>query len=248
MAQKEVHVAVATGRPYDLVKPVIDHLGLTGLSIINGGSQIVDVASGQVRYSRSLTAEALREIVKAVLPFGYRAKVAGRNFGSPIRSPKDITEGGEQLIVEAVAEKDASKIIAAISAIKGVASTYDFGAPHQAPAAFTAKSWTAGNFVDIHIVQAHATKRYGVTKLLELLDIQREDAIGMGDGQIDIPLLESVGLKIAMGNAPDEVKAIADFVAPSLAEDGVAFAIEHFVLGRTLPTQPQTFPGFSKLS
>jgi hydroxymethylpyrimidine pyrophosphatase-like HAD family hydrolase len=54
--------------------------------------------------------------------------------------------------------------------------------------------------------------------------------IAIGDGHNDMPLLEAAGLKVAMGNAPDEVKQLADYVAPSLADDGVAAAIDKFVL------------------
>ena len=45
-----------------------------------------------------------------------------------------------------------------------------------------------------------------------------------------IPLLMACGLKIAMGNAYEELKSIADYVAPPIEEDGVADAIEKFIL------------------
>ena len=52
----------------------------------------------------------------------------------------------------------------------------------------------------------------------------------MGDGYNDFPLLMASGLKIAMGNAVPELKEIADFVAPTVEEDGVAVIIEKFIL------------------
>lgn len=45
-----------------------------------------------------------------------------------------------------------------------------------------------------------------------------------------MPLFESVGFKVAMGNAPKELKEIADYVAPTVQEDGVADVIERFIL------------------
>jgi hydroxymethylpyrimidine pyrophosphatase-like HAD family hydrolase len=56
--------------------------------------------------------------------------------------------------------------------------------------------------------------------------------IAAGDSYNDLPLLEVCGLRIVMGDAPDELKAIADYVAPSIDEDGLAVAIEEFVLPR----------------
>lgn len=43
----------------------------------------------------------------------------------------------------------------------------------------------------------------------------------------DLPLFEASGLKIAMGNGAEELKAKADYVAPSIDDDGVAFAINN---------------------
>jgi hypothetical protein len=45
-------------------------------------------------------------------------------------------------------------------------------------------------------------------------------------------MLEACGFSVAMGNAPPEVKDAAEFVAPSVAEDGLAVAINEYVLPR----------------
>ena len=52
--------------------------------------------------------------------------------------------------------------------------------------------------------------------------------MAIGDNFNDLDMIEYAGLGIAMENAPDEVKAQADFVTTSNAEDGVATAIEKF--------------------
>ena len=80
------------------------------------------------------------------------------------------------------------------------------------------------------ITHADATKQHGVMEVAQILGIEKEDIIGVGDGYNDFPLLMACGLKIAMGNAVPELKAIADFVAPSVDEDGVAVVIEKFLL------------------
>ena len=60
--------------------------------------------------------------------------------------------------------------------------------------------------------------------------IDLADSVFYSDSYNDLPLLEVCGLRIVMGDAPDELKAIADYVAPSIDEDGLAVAIEEFVL------------------
>ena len=54
----------------------------------------------------------------------------------------------------------------------------------------------------------------------------------VGDSYNDLPLLNVCGLRIAMGDAPEELKAIAHYVAPSAEEDGLAVAIEEYLLPR----------------
>ena len=56
------------------------------------------------------------------------------------------------------------------------------------------------------------------------------EIMAIGDGANDISLLSSVGLAIAMGNAPDEVKAVADYVTLDVDHSGVAAAINKFLL------------------
>ncbi|WP_312974289.1 HAD hydrolase family protein, partial [Atlantibacter hermannii] len=54
--------------------------------------------------------------------------------------------------------------------------------------------------------------------------------MAIGDQENDIAMLEYAGIGVAMGNAIDSVKAVADFETKTNLEDGVAYAIEKFVL------------------
>ncbi|MCL6752683.1 Cof-type HAD-IIB family hydrolase [Nostoc sp. CCCryo 231-06] len=64
----------------------------------------------------------------------------------------------------------------------------------------------------------------------ELLGLQLANVMAIGDNFNDLEMLEYVGLGVAMGNAPARVQAIAQWVAPSVEEDGAAVAIEKFLL------------------
>ena len=59
--------------------------------------------------------------------------------------------------------------------------------------------------------------------------MKREDLMAFGDGFNDLSMLEYAGIGIAMGNAVDEVKAIADFITVSNDEDGIAIALEQLL-------------------
>ena len=64
----------------------------------------------------------------------------------------------------------------------------------------------------------------------EMLGLKAENVMTVGDNFNDVEMLEYAGVGVAMGDAPDDVKAIASWVAPSVELDGAAAAIEEFVL------------------
>ena len=66
--------------------------------------------------------------------------------------------------------------------------------------------------------------------LLNKLGLERKHLMACGDGFNDIPMMRYAGMAVAMENAQDETKEWADFVAPSNDNDGVAVAIEKYVL------------------
>lgn len=62
------------------------------------------------------------------------------------------------------------------------------------------------------------------------MGICREEIMAFGDGLNDLRMIREVGTGVAMGNARDEVKAAADYIALSNDEEGVARFIEEYVL------------------
>ncbi len=72
-------------------------------------------------------------------------------------------------------------------------------------------------------------KAYGVSKLLERLGYRRSQIVCCGDGFNDLPMIEYAGLGVAMDNAPEELKQLADYIAPSCDEDGLVDVIERFI-------------------
>jgi len=62
------------------------------------------------------------------------------------------------------------------------------------------------------------------------LGVSLEEVRAIGDGTNAIPLLTSAGLAVAMGNAPNELKAIAGYVTLDIDHAGLAAAINQFLL------------------
>lgn len=83
---------------------------------------------------------------------------------------------------------------------------------------------------DLEVIAGGIDKGEGLRFLLNHLGIAPEEVLAMGDGGSDVPLLQAAGIGVAMANATGSAKAAADFVTGSCEEDGVAAALEKFVL------------------
>ena len=83
---------------------------------------------------------------------------------------------------------------------------------------------------DLEVIAGHIDKGEGLRFLLDRLGIDPARVLAMGDGGSDLPMLRLAGLGVVPANALDEIKAEADWVTASCDEDGVAAAVERFVL------------------
>lgn len=92
-------------------------------------------------------------------------------------------------------------------------------------------------------------KRLAVSYLAEeIMALRPENVMAVGDDFTDIEMLQYAGIGVAMGNAPVAVKASADWVTTTIEKDGVARAVERWILRaqcnptrNQVPTRP---PGF----
>ena len=82
----------------------------------------------------------------------------------------------------------------------------------------------------VEIVHKDANKRNALENLAIKFNIKREEIIAMGDNFNDKDMIEYAGLGVAMGNAPDYLKDVAEFVTHSNDEDGVSHVLKKFIL------------------
>ncbi len=75
-----------------------------------------------------------------------------------------------------------------------------------------------------------ATKGAALARLAERLRVPRAEVVAIGDAHPDMCMIEYAGLGVAVGNAPPEVQAVADYVAPTCEDDAVAHVIGRFIL------------------
>lgn len=215
LASKKLHIGLATSRPLFMLEHILDQLQLTGPSIINSGSEIIDSATRKVIWQQPLAAKDAQLVLRYVTKHHLNAYANGAETDFAL-SPQYNEAKTLQIYVPAILDSLADHIVNDLSHIPTVAM-------HKVPS-FTPER------VSLLITHVRATKQHGIFEVAKILGIETHEIIGIGDGYNDFPLLMACGLKVAIGNAIEDLKAIADYVAPPVDEDGVADVINRFVL------------------
>lgn len=83
------------------------------------------------------------------------------------------------------------------------------------------------NFCEI--VDARVSKWTAIEQLIQDWGLAADEVMAIGDQENDLSMITHAGLGVAMGNAPDHVKAVAKFVTRSIDEDGVVHAINTLI-------------------
>lgn len=83
---------------------------------------------------------------------------------------------------------------------------------------------------NIEIMIGTTSKGNAVAHLADILNVNAEEVMCIGDSENDISMLKFAGIGVAMGNGLQMVKDIADYITDTNDNDGVAKAVEHFVL------------------
>lgn len=89
---------------------------------------------------------------------------------------------------------------------------------------------TSSWFDNFEICGKNVSKGNAVKRFAEEMNISKDEIICIGDNQNDMSMIEYAGLGIAVENADEQVKKIADFIAPSNDDNGVGKVLERFVL------------------
>lgn len=213
----DIHISIATARPFNKIERVVKDLELTGYSIVSGGAQVVNVKTGDYYYEypleKQLTVEICREI-RAIDPsITLWVQDGGIDcmFADSYKPTKPFI-----IVAYGLPNKLALQIKKQLLEYRGVFCT-------RVP------SFEPG-LVDINIAHEKATKQNGIETLAMLYGISKKEIVGVGDGYNDYPLLRASGVKVAMGNAVDQIKEIADYIAPSVDEDGLVDVINKYFI------------------
>lgn len=215
--KKGVCFSLATGRPFFMIEYLIKHLGLNSPMITDNGAVIINAKDRSVMWEAVLPNEEASEILKLTKKYQLtRLSCDVANFENPKKIPSNVKI--RKMSVHGLTEKQAEDLV------KNIRVNFKNLAVDKT-AAYEGKQ-----YLDVYISHADATKQYAVLKYAQILGISTKEIVGIGDHYNDFPLLMACGLKIAMGNAVKDLKEIADYIAPPVEEDGLAQALEKYLL------------------
>ncbi|MCC6711705.1 MAG: HAD family phosphatase [Candidatus Pacebacteria bacterium] len=212
--KSQYFLAAATGRCWTFAKDIIQTLELEDLCIISGGTQICNPKTGEIVWQKDITPQALEQVISIFSKNGeqklifndyteddyFNGGVYPKNF--------DLTQRVNWLSQSFVPDSLANQLRDELNLVDGITCVMVVS---QKPGCR-----------DLHIVNVEATKEHAITELLSRLDVKKEHTIGIGDGHNDLHLFNSVGTKVAMGNAVDDLKEVADLIIGDVREDGLA--------------------------
>ena len=217
-------VFISTGRPMRLINNLdaIQHL-VDGYITANGACCSV---GGETIACREIPNPEARALIGAAGSEGFAMLVVGESRLTVVNDGADVDRYFRQML--AVSDLGEGTALADVLAERIVQLTpiIDEAAERRLmpllPSCVSARWFPA--FTDI--TARRADKGTALMTVAAHLGISREDTIAFGDGGNDKSILQAAGTGVAMGNAPDDVKAVADYVTASVDEDGIARALE----------------------
>jgi Cof subfamily protein (haloacid dehalogenase superfamily) len=226
-----IKVVLTTGRNFTCTEKYLRQLNLDTPVITNGGAEIYD-AGGNLIYSRYLTPEMAKEVIDFAVEEGvhyqtYREECfcyeKEDEYCALYRSFNGL-QGLE--IPDLRYQKHETPKVLFIDSEERIRELKDmaiskFGGRFNIS---ISKPWY------LEFNRPDASKGAALKHLSEMYGLQKENVMAVGDGQIDLSMIEYAGIGIAMANSGETVREKADFITDSNREDGVAKAIERFIM------------------
>jgi hypothetical protein len=212
-------ITAVTGRPYNMMRDVLGQLGLKDIGVFDCGASLHKVDDGELVWKQWIERDVVEELVVIVEPHClYMDYIHGFNIRK--RHEIDVREIQQDApyVFAFVEDEKLGEVVAQVREVPGV--TVNVGPGHRDMPGFT----------DIQVHHERAGKYHGVNALKQIVHSDAEHTLAIGDSNNDIPLFENARLKVAMGNAIPELKALADYVVAPIEEHGFAEAMERFVL------------------
>jgi 5-amino-6-(5-phospho-D-ribitylamino)uracil phosphatase len=242
---KGVIVLLATGRRFDTAQEFAVALELDGPMIVSGGAMVCNAATGEIYFEDVLPPEGVTASVDLLHRAGLQPLLRQR-WSLGHRLFTGLPEYDDEPSTEYIGrEPDAIRLPhEELRVVDDVMFAAGLSLNEERLQELAKAVWELPNLLPlvlpygpgvlpspvIDIFNAGTNKGKALHFVGQRFGFDLADTMAIGDGINDIDLLEAVGMPVAVGNAIPEAKAVAKIVVGANDEDGVAEAIERFVL------------------
>lgn len=219
-----------TGRALPAARLPLESVGTPGYVVACGGGIAIATPSQEVLFRRPMPPAVVDEVLDLADEFGLVATVFGdEELYAATRDDRSaqILEASN-LYRPLIATDDLRSVEAIKMMVWGPRDHLD-RITSQIKARFPALDRSLPEFFETSA--PGADKRPAILAVLAQIGVDPSDCMGFGDGENDVSWLAAIGHPIAMGNARDDVKAVADTVIGPNTEDGVAQFLESYLAG-----------------
>lgn len=235
-------VLVATGRPVTAVpKELLEFPGMR-YAVTANGARIMDVEKGNTIYENLLSPETAKQVLEVLAEYDdvYEIFIDGKGYTKAdclqrIDHYFEAPSMQEYMLTTRIPVEDVTETMfqynRPVDKVHGIFHSVKERNDAAKRLEHIPGIVVAGAFANnLEANAAGTNKGIALLKLGEMLGIKQEEIMACGDGMNDYEMLKTVGFGVAMKNADERVKEIADYVTDTNDEDGVAKAIERFVL------------------
>ena len=243
-SHRGIEIVPTTGRTVDGIPSLIRELPGVHYAITTNGAVVADLRNDKILDKRTLDWEKAVELLEFVdtYPIMYDPYINGRGiseskffdhmdqYGIPeeIQKLVFVTRDVVPNIIEYVKKKrcpiEKINLFFKEPALRSQMRE-DLGK-------FSGILITSSMPFNLEINHPDATKGKGILRLASILGLEKSQTMAFGDGENDLSMIQEAEIGVAMGNGIQSLKDAADYVTQSNDEDGVAAAIEHFILGQ----------------
>lgn len=221
--------SIATGRMYQgIVAASASELGISTPLIVRGGSEIIDPHSKQVLWNKYIDQTTVEELIPYLHRFDAQFKFAAESGDFAYTKNgvivKEFGAGAQFADLATIPTNQVPKIVIEPASPEETIDDLIRTLANKFPKLHLAKI-TGRRGYGIDINSHEAGKENALKAWARLMQLELSEIAGIGDGHNDYPLLINYGYKIAMGNAPESLKAIADLVVSTQAKDGMVEAV-----------------------
>ncbi len=218
-----VHVVLATGRSVSGITDLLDLLGLErGHCVASNGAVTFTYHPVEITSMETFDAgPAVRTVLAAVPDALVAVEVVGRGYRTNRHFP--IGEITGEMWIESLDDLVSEPVTRVI--IRDPSSSAQDFLDLSESLGLHGINYFVGYTAWLDLAPVGVSKASALAKVAADLGVEVTDVLAIGDGRNDVEMLRWAGRGVAMGQAPDEVKAAADTVTASWQDDGAAQAI-----------------------